>query len=137
MKKALQDGISPTQWYELLNGKVFMWAEEHRLFGLLNARLYRALEHDVLTIDTASLMAAHEKDAWLCPMNSGNTFPIPHMRGKDTFRRIADYPTRPGSLLPAKEVVEVVVDYEILDIENHVREVRRIRGKTVLSQLPL
>ena len=27
--------------------------------------------------------------------------------------------------------------YEILDIENHVREVRRIRGKTVLSQLPL
>lgn len=136
LKLALRDGITPEQWYKQLNGKVFLWAEEERLFGLLYAKNYRALEHDVLTIDTASLMALHANSAWLCHMNSGNTFPMPHFRGKNTFRRIADYPTK-ASCTPLKEVVEVVVDYSIADIAKHVVEVRRIKGKAVLRQLPL
>jgi hypothetical protein len=28
---ALIDGTTPQQWYEFLNGRVFMWAEEKRL----------------------------------------------------------------------------------------------------------
>lgn len=133
LAQALQDGITPTQWYKLLNNRVFLWAEETRLFGLLNARYYRALEHDVLTIDTASLMSVYEQTTWLCPMNSGNTFPIPHFRGKSTFQRIAGYPTKVRSQAPAKEVVEVVVDYSIPDIAKHVVEVRRIKGTAVLG----
>jgi hypothetical protein len=132
----LQDGITPAEWYELINGKVFMWARQERLYGLLGARHYRALEHDVLTIDTASLVGVHSGAIWLCPMNSGNTFPIPHHRGKNTFSRIADYDVnRTGR--PRKEVVEVVVDYSVPDMAQHVVEVRRMRGDTVLQQLPL
>ena len=131
---ALQDNISPAEWYELINGRVFMWAQEERLLGLLKARHYRVLEHDVLTIDTASLLNSHAQAVWLCPMNSGNTFPIPHRRGKDTFQRISDYPvSKSGS--PKKEVVEVVVDYSIPDIEDHVLEIRRMRGDAVLELL--
>lgn len=132
----LLDGITPTDWYKLLNAKVFMWAEEHRLLGLLNARHYRNLEHDVLTIDTASLLAEHADDIWLCHMNSGNTFPIPHHRGATTFRRIPDYPIKANGN-PQKEVVEVVVDYCVPHISKHVVEVRRMKGKTVLGTLPL
>lgn len=136
LELALQDGIKPADWYKLLNAKVFMWAEHHRLLGLLNARHYRNLEHDVLTIDTASLLAVHAAHVWLCHMNSGNTFPIPHHRGSTTFRRIPDYPTK-ASGRPVKEVVEVVIDYSIPDISDHVVEVRRMKGKTVLGELPL
>lgn len=134
LAQALQDGITPTEWYELLNAKVFMWAREERLLNLLNARHYRALEHDVLTVDTASLIAAHHKAIWLCPMNSGNTFPIPHRRGRGTFLRIADYPAK-RSGQPEKEVAEVVVDYSVPDIDQHVVEVRRMLGDRVIEHL--
>ena len=137
LETALKGGLTAAQWYEFLNGKVFMWAEEHRLSGLLNARAYRNLEHDVLTIDTAALMAKHADRVWLCPMNSGNTFPMPHARGFETFQRIADYPTKRDGLSPQKEVVEVVVDYSVPDMAEFVREVRRIKGKDVLGTLPL
>lgn len=134
LEKGLQGGVTTEEWYALINGKVFMWAQEHRLFGLLGARHYRELEHDVLTIDAASLLGKHVDSVWLCPMNSGNTFPIPHRRGKDTFRRFSDYPVR-STGRPEKEVVEVVVDYSVPDISDHVIAVRRMRGDVVLQEL--
>lgn len=137
LQGALIDGTTPSQWYKFLNGKVFMWAEEHRLFKLLNARHYKNLEHDVLTIDTAQLIANYRNAVWLCHMNSGNTFPIPHRRGMDTFKRISDFPTKKNPLIPAREVVEVVVDYSVPDIANYVIEVRRIKGSITLGHIPL
>lgn len=133
---ALLNGVTPQQWYETINSKVFFWVQEQRLYGLLNARPYRNLEHDVLTIDTRSFLAAHEADVWLCHMNSGNTFPVPHLRDLTVFRRIADYPAKRNGA-PAKEVVELVVDYHVLDIAAHVIEVRRMKAREVLGPLPL
>jgi hypothetical protein len=137
LEDALIDGTTPAQWYKFLNGRVFMWAEEERLFGLLGARDYRALEHDVLTIDSKPLLTKYQSAVWLCRMNSGNTWPVPHPRGMDDFKRIADYPTKARSGAPLKEVVEVVVDYSIPDIAQYVLEVRRMQGKSVLGQIPL
>jgi hypothetical protein len=134
---ALIDGTTPQQWYEFLNGRVFMWAEEKRLHGLLNARPYRKLEHDVLTIDTASLMADYGLRTWLCRLNSGNTWPMPHPRGMDDFKRIDAYPMKARVAKPQKAVVEVVVDDAIPDIAKYVIEVRRMKGKVVLRTLPL
>lgn len=132
LARALQDGISPAEWYQLLNGKVFMWAAEERLHGLLKARHYRVLEHDVLVIDAARLLKVHAPAVSLCPMNSGNTFPMPHPRGRETFRRIQNYPVGKRGQ-PKKQVVEVVVDYSIPDIADHVIEVRVMRGDSTLS----
>ena len=137
LEDALIDGTTPEQWYKFLNGRVFMWAEERRLFGLLGARDYRSLEHDVLTIDAEALLTKYENSVWLCRMNSGNTWPVPHPRGMDDFKRISDYPTKVRSGVPYKEVVEVVVDYSVPDIAEYVVEVRRMQGRTVLGQLPL
>lgn len=137
LARALTDGTTPAEWYKFLNSKVFMWAEETRLFKLLNARGYGKLTHDVLTIDTAALMAQYENAVWLCPMNSGNTFPMWHARGMDTFKRIANYPTKKRSEAPAKKVVEVVVDYHIPNIADFVVEVRSIQGKNILGNIAL
>lgn len=130
--QALTDGTTPQQWYELINDKVFFWVEEERLHRLLGARDYRNLEHDVLTLDSAAFIPAYAESIWLCHMNSGNTWPIPHRRGTDIFCRIPDYPMkRLGK--PVKNVVELVVDYAVPNIADFVVEVRRMQGIEVLS----
>lgn len=135
--EALVDGTSPAQWYKLINSKVFMWAEEHRLFKLLNARAYRKLTHDVLTIDTESLVRDYSDKILLCRMNSGNTFPMPHPRGFGDFMSIEAYPVKPRTGGPAKAVVEVVTDYSIPNIRDYVVEVRSVRGQDVLGNIAL
>ena len=132
--QALTDGTTPQQWYELINEKVFFWVEEERLHRLLGARDYRNLEHDVLTLNSAALIPAYAEKIWLCHMNSGNTWPIPHRRGTEVFRRIEDYPVRPSGS-PAKAVVELVVDYAVPNIAEYVVEVRRMKGSEVLGVL--
>ncbi|KRC08544.1 hypothetical protein ASE11_22500 [Hydrogenophaga sp. Root209] len=134
--KALVGGTTPEQWYKFLNGKVFMWAEEERLMRLLGARMYRALEHDVLTIDTAALVGSYKDQISLCRMNSGNTLPYWHERGLADFTSIEAYPVNTRGA-PVKNVVEVVVNYAVPDIQKFVIKVRRIKGEQVLSNLPL
>jgi hypothetical protein len=130
--QALTDGTTPRQWYELINHKVFFWAEEQRLHRLLGARDYRKLEHDVLTLDSATFIPAYAEAIWLCHMNSGNTWPMPHRRGTEIFRRIPDYPVK-RSGKPIKTVVELVVDYAVPNIAEYVVEVRRMQGSEVLE----
>lgn len=131
---ALDDGLTPQNWYDIINSKVFFWAQAKRLDGLLSARSYREHEHDVFTFDTASFVAAHELSIWLCPMNSGNTFPFPARRGLNTFKRISDYAaTNTGR--PVKEVVELVVDDSVPDIAQHVVHVRRMKGQQIIKTL--
>lgn len=134
---ALIGGLTPSQWYTWLNGRAFFWAEEHRLFKLLGARAYRNLEHDVLTLDTAMLVNDYEEKIWLCHMNSGNTFPMAFPRDLSIFKRISDYPCRPRTGVPTKEVVEVVVDYEVQNIEKYTLQVRRMKSTNVLQQIQL
>lgn len=134
LMKALGDRVTTEEWYRIINNKVFFWVSEVRLHRLLNARDYRKLEHDVLTIDTASFVQAYSEKIWLCHMNSGNTWPMPHARGENTFCRIQDYPVkRLGD--PVKEVVELVVDYAVPDISKYVLEVRRMKGDQILGNI--
>ncbi|WP_323154989.1 DUF7002 family protein [Pseudomonas alvandae] len=130
--QALTNGTTPRQWYELINDKVFFWVAEERLHRLLGARDYRTLEHDVLTLNSAEFIRAYAEKIWLCHMNSGNTWPIPHRRDTEIFRRIADYPVK-RSGKPVKNVVELVVDYSVPNITDYVVEVRRMRGSEVLG----
>jgi hypothetical protein len=134
--RALPPGVTPADWYELINDRVFFWAEHHRLVRLLKSRQYGHLEHDVLTINTASLVAIHTERILLCHMNSGNTLPMMTARSPAIFMPIADYPVN-GRANPVKKVVEVTVLGGVPDIAEHVVEVRRMRGETVLGQIPI
>ena len=130
LERCLQDGLSPSDWYRTLNSKVFFWMTEARLTRLLSARAYRNKEHDVLVLDSKSLIDAYRASIWFCPYNSGATKPNPVRRGKETFQRIDDYPyefwrPRRGR---GERVVELCVDYSVPDIEAHCIEVRRMNG---------
>lgn len=118
LERCLEDGLTPGDWYRLLNGKVFFWPTRRRLDGMLGAASYRAAAHDLLEVDTRALLATHAERLRLCPINSGNTRRRPRPRGRTTFRRIADHPREEG-------VAEITLDRGLLDVVPFVRRVVR------------
>lgn len=110
-------GMTPREWYEHLNRRVFFWVEWKRLLRLLGARAYQDRPHLVLEVDTAELLDRHAERVTLSPINSGATFAMsPAPRGPDTFRRVADHPED-------KPIVELSVDYAVPDIADFVLSV--------------
>lgn len=111
--------MTPTEWYELLNRKVFFWVSEERLTKLLNARQYKSRAHDVLTVDTGRLLDFHSNDITVASINTGATlYPNASKRGPQTFRKIADHSAR-------TIVVELAVDYAVPRIADLVTIVQR------------
>ena len=94
--RCLEQGLTPKEWYQTLNSKVFFWLTRDRLLRLLNAGTYRNQEHDVLELKARPLVSTHRDKIWLCPLNSGCTKPFPHARGRTTFQRIVSTPTLTG-----------------------------------------
>ncbi len=135
--KALPEHLSPSDWYKLLNAKVFFWLSENRLHRLTSAKAYRDRKHDVLEVDTRSLIDAHRNAIWLCPMNSGCTKPMPHSRDETIFARIPDYRYSYWKERRSRRerVVELAVDYSVVDVRNHIKRVIVKQADEVLSVL--
>ncbi len=135
--RCLQDGLTPEEWYRLLNARVFFWLTEDRLHRLLCAGPYRDSEHDVLELDAAALVAAHRAAITLSPMNSGCTKPIPHPRGRETFTSIDDYPYGywRSRRKRGERIVELAVTGSVPDIRKYVRRVLAMKGKNRISTI--
>ncbi|MDP8971578.1 MAG: hypothetical protein M3N45_00040 [Actinomycetota bacterium] len=131
-EKALErclHGMTPREWYEHLNGRVFFWVDRKRLLKLLGARAYRERPHLVLEVDTAGLLERHAERLSLSPINSGATFALgPAPRGPDTFRRMDDHPD-------GKPIVELSVDYSVPDIAQFTLGVGRWWGTEELEEV--
>jgi hypothetical protein len=125
------------QWLDVLNDRVFFWLHPDRLGELLRARRYRDAEHDVLTVDTASLVAAHRDRIRLSALNSGATlYPNAPPRGSGTFRTIGDYPWRPRRTRGPKDgIAELAVLGGVPDVDAHVVRVERRHRDTVVEVL--
>jgi hypothetical protein len=92
LTRCLHDGLTPADWYRLLNARVFFWLTAERLGRLLKAGAYADSAHDVLELYTRPLVEAYRNNITLCPINSGCTKPFPHDRGLATFKSIENYP---------------------------------------------
>jgi hypothetical protein len=130
-------GMSPRQWYETLNGKVFFWLSRERLLRLLSARAYRDRKHCVLTLDTSRMVGRHLEGITLSPLNSGSTIFKPQPRGSQTFLPVQSYDfdgwaKRRGS---SHAVVEVGVDYAVRDIAEIVTRVEHMQGNQLVESL--
>jgi uncharacterized protein DUF7002 len=137
LTRCLEDGLSPEDWYRTLNAKVFFWLTKERLLRLLNAGTYRNQEHDVLMLDTKSLIEANVDKIWLCPINSGCTKPFPHPRGRKTFQRVRQYPYAEWKTKRKRgeRIVELAVDYAVPNIEKYVTRVVRMKNFADLAVL--
>ncbi len=135
LRRCLPDRMEPSDWYKILNGKVFFWSNEERLHKLTGARAYRDREHDVLVVDTRSLVEEYSEAIWLCPINSGCTKPVARDRDESTFSRIREYPYSYWRKRRRRDerVVELAVDYAVPDIRRFVRRVVVMRGMDVVS----
>ena len=125
LERALRDGLTPQDWYALLNGRVFFWVSEERLARLLGARAYRLRRQTVLTVDTAGLLKQHVGRVTLSPINSGCTKPYPQPRGRDTFLPLPAYPFAAWQRKRGRgdAVVELAVDYSVPDVVDFVLKV--------------
>jgi hypothetical protein len=132
------NGMTKPEWLATLNDRVFFWVRPERLTGLLTARRYRDTAHDVLTVDTASLVNMHGDRVRLSAINSGATlYPNAPERGLGTFLTIDAYPyddmrRRQG---PNKAIQEFAVIDGVPDITDHALRVERRHRDTVLEVL--
>lgn len=136
LSKCLEHGLSPTQWYELLNSRSFFWLSRSRVWTLLKARAYKNVPQTVLTIDTAGLVSANSDRVWLSPINSGSTLFKPQPRGLNTFKRVNDFPFKERSKRATENnVVELVVDYSVPDVASHVLAVHEVQDDKIVSEI--
>lgn len=119
LKASLKD-CTLEEWYLLLNGRVFFWLTKNRLDVLLSAREYRNKPHLVVTLDTGKLASDYSQRITLSPMNSGNTQPVAHPRGKATFSTMEDYPFQERLKRgPDYTVVELAVEGGVQDVKSY------------------
>jgi hypothetical protein len=76
-------GMSPADWYQLLNAKVFFWLDADRVNRQRGACSSRP--QVVLVVDAQHLLARHAERTALSPINSGNARRKPAIRGRNTF----------------------------------------------------
>lgn len=127
-------GLRPSEWYQLLNRKVFFWLDADRLNRQRRACGPRS--QIVLVVNTEQLLRRHAKRIALSPINSGNARRKPAVRGKATFVPYTEWlksgwssevmglgtSERAGSHRP----VELTVEGSIQDIMECLVDVQRL-----------
>lgn len=137
LRRALAPGLSPRDWYRMLNSKVFFWTSVQRLHRLLCAQAYRDDEHDVLIIDTAQVMKAHIHRVRLAPINTGVTRPFAWPRGRSTFSSVEAYDWEAWKRKRGvkEAVIEVAFEDGVPDVERFARLVKRMKQERDLSTI--
>ena len=137
LRRALPDSIEPWQWYDLINSMVFFWPTKKRLKTMISASAYERVEHDVLLVDTKTLVRLEEPNIRLSRMNSGSTTPWAHRRDMDLFQRFEDYPFESRLRKNRREgaVAEVCVLERVDDIREAVVDVKHGLPDEILASL--
>jgi hypothetical protein len=125
LKQCLLGGMTPQDWYELINGKIFFWAKYERLKWFLSAREYRNSPNVVITVDTRALLNGYAHRVTLTSFNTGSTlysepYTKPRPRGRDSFIGMKTYPVE-----AIDNIVEVVVEEGVPDIASLAVSVER------------
>lgn len=120
LQECLIEGITPSEWYKLLNCKTFFWAGADRLSRMLTAKAYTNEAQWVITVDTGALLEHYANKATLTAFNTGFAFDQ-RPRGIRTFRTIEDWPRR-------YEVAELAVDYGVPNVAEFTSSVVEWKG---------
>lgn len=127
----LQDGLTTSEWFELLNEFVFFWPTKKRLETMLSA--YQGQRQTLITIDAASMLQDYQARLRLSAINSGATRPMARPRGRRTFLPLPEYPfDQRYAANKAGAVAEIVVEGSVKNIVKYVTAVFEVdnAGKT-------
>jgi hypothetical protein len=138
--KYLQDGLSPEDWYDLLNSKVFFWLDSDRLNR--QRRACGEARQRVLVIDAARMLEKHGSRAAVTPINTRNAMRAAAPRGLSTFvpwlrwtldgwefEKVGRTVSRPANHRP----VELTIEDAVEDIMDHVIEMIPLGAGQTLS----
>lgn len=134
-------GMTPVQWYMLLNSKVFFWLDVERLNRL--RRVDKQLPQIVLVIEAKKLLRQYAELTTLTPINTGNARRQPACRGRQTFvpyntwleSRWASEAEALGTRRSSShKPVELTVADAVPDVMNFVFDVRWLREGEELMQ---
>ncbi len=130
LARFLRDGLTPEDWYDLLNSKVFFWLDPDRLNR--QRRACGDAPQRVLVIDGCRMMETHGARACVAPINMGNAMRAAAPRGLTTFvpweqwkadawssEQVGQAKSRPATHRP----VELTIEDEVPDIFDYVDEV--------------
>jgi hypothetical protein len=114
LKKCLID-LSPQEWCESLNRRIFFWPTRGRLEKHLAARLGQGRKRVVFSVDTRAFVDRFGDLMELSPINSGNTMRNAARRGSKTFLPLNEYPfhERRMKVGLANAVAEITYPYAI------------------------
>jgi hypothetical protein len=85
----LDGGLTPRDWYDLVNDHVFFWLDEDR--ARRHAIALRRRAQILLTIDVHALVAVHGDAVYVTPFNIGNARRSPAPRGRRTLVPLASW----------------------------------------------
>ena len=129
--RALEEGLSPSDWYETLNNRCFLWVDEERLGKLLNTSLYKDKGHDVVTVDTRKLLERDLDRITVSHINTGFAGRAARKRGRATFHKIQEC-SRAGR---KGGIAELTVESRISNIEEVALSVKRRKGSEILGTI--
>lgn len=119
LRRCLTGGLTPRDWYRILNARVFFWLTEDRLLRMMGSPSYARLPHTVLTLDTRSVASAYWPKVRFAAMNTGCTVPFAHPRGRETFLRPKEFPWEKRKRLGGDAVVEFTIEGGVTNVETH------------------
>lgn len=122
LRRCLDGGLEPADWYALLNARAFLWADPDRLERMLRTPAYRANAYVVFAVDTLSFAEAHADRLEVSFINTGSTIRKAARRGRKSFVALADLARR-----DVRRVAEVTVLGGTPDFARHVVEAE-LRG---------
>ena len=126
LSDCLDDELTPENWIEMLNSRVFFFTNKKQAVKFLQAASNTHRQKLVLVLDTLTLAECHVKQMELCPFNSGTANPrsVPR-RGLSTFSPLSKYSYREWVRLRSRKkekIQEVVVLGAVNDIEKYLVE---------------
>lgn len=98
------DGVTPEEWWDLLNRRVYLFPSEPPLMKLVRSYADRGFGQEVITFDTARLLGPVAERVEVAAVNAG-VFPRAsgRTRGITTFQRLGD------AEYPVTKIKEVTV----------------------------
>lgn len=152
IERALRSGLTPEDWFELLNSKVFFWLDLKRLNR--HRAACKSQKQVVLAIDAGRMLEEYATQASVSPINTGNAMRAATPRNLTTFVSYRDWvesgwdseqvpglSRRSRSLWPAEltitgaipDIARFIIGSVYLDgdeelTERHIATVARIAG---------
>ena len=120
--------LTPSDWYRLLNSKVFFWPDKCRLYRM--AKAYKSNKHAVLVLNTELLVAAYSDTITLCHMNSGNSRRSPP-KNENIFCSIENYDWRKRRY----RIAELCVEGRVDNITDYLIDAFVIKGKEEIRKI--